>query len=137
LVIIFGHIIFGVPLRGNLLYLFFAMLLYIYSSVSIGVFVSVVADNQLLAFLMVVIISVLPSMLLSGFIFPIESMPLLIQLITNLTPAKFFLSIIRGLLLKGIGIQFIWMNFLYLFVYGSIFMLLSFVAYRKSFKLEL
>jgi ABC-2 type transport system permease protein len=137
LVIVFGHIIFGVPLRGNLLYLFFAMLLYIYSSVSIGVFVSVVADNQLLAFLMVVIISVLPSMLLSGFIFPIESMPLLIQLITNLTPAKFFLSIIRGLLLKGIGIQFIWMNFLYLFVYGSIFLLLSFAAYRKSFKLEL
>lgn len=136
LVIFFGNLIFGVPLKGNILLLLIAILIYIYSSLSIGVFASVIASNQLLAFLLVVIISVLPSMLLSGFIFPIESMPFVVQLLTNLTPAKFFLTIIRGLLLKGINFDFLWKDYLYLLCYGSIFIFISFVAYQKNLKIE-
>ncbi len=130
MVVILGNLIFGVPLKGNFFLLIIAIILYIYSAVSIGIFVSVVSDNQLVAFLLVAIISVLPSMLLSGFIFPIESMPFLIQLITNLTPAKFFLSIIRNLLLKGTGFFLLWDNYVYLLIYGSLFVLLSVILYR-------
>ncbi len=137
LVVILGNLIFGVPLKGNLVLLLLAIILYIYSAVSIGIFVSVVSDNQLVAFLLVVIISVLPSMLLSGFIFPIESMPFVIQLITNLTPAKFFLSIIRNLLLKGTGFLLLWENYLYLLIYGSFFVLLSVVLYKKRVLIRL
>lgn len=137
LVVVLGNLVFNVPIKGNILLLLLAVVMYIYSSLSIGVFVSIVANNQLLAFLMVVIISVLPSLILSGFIFPIESMPFVIQLITNLTPAKFFLAIIRGLLLKGIGFEYIWQNYLYLLFYGSAFFAIGFVAYRKSFRLDL
>jgi ABC-2 type transport system permease protein len=131
LVLWLGNLIFDVPIRGNILFLLFAIGLYIYSALSIGIFVSVIADTQLLAFLLVVVISVLPSMLLSGFIFPIESMPFVIQLITNVTPAKFFLSIIRGILLKGIGFDYLWQNYLYLFFYGTFFFSLAGVAYKK------
>lgn len=131
LVLLLGNLVFDVPIRGNILFLLFAIGLYIYSALSIGIFVSVVADTQLLAFLLVVVISVLPSMLLSGFIFPIESMPFVIQLITNVTPAKFFLSIIRGILLKGIGFDYLWQNYLYLFLYGTFFFTLAGIAYKK------
>jgi ABC-2 type transport system permease protein len=117
------------------LLLILAILLYIYAAVSIGIFSSVVSDSQLVAFLLVVVISVLPSMLLSGFIFPIESMPLVIQLITNLTPAKFFLTIIRNLLLKGTGFFSLWQNYLYLLIYGSVFLLMSVVLYKKNFRI--
>ncbi len=136
IVIFLGYVVFQVPIKGNLVYLFVAILFYIYSALSIGVFVSVIANNQLLAFLMVVIISVLPSMLLSGFIFPIESMPFVIQLITNLTPAKFFLYIVRGLLLKGTEMSILWKNYIFLLFYGSIFIFLSFVFYKRSLKLR-
>ncbi|MCX7908038.1 MAG: ABC transporter permease [Ignavibacteria bacterium] len=137
LVVVFGHIIFGVPVKGNLLLLTIALIFYIYSSSSIGIFVSIVANNQLVAFLMVVIISVLPSMLLSGFIFPIESMPFVIQLITNLTPAKFFLSIIRGLLLKDVGLSILLLDYIYLICYGTIFIVLSFVVYKRGLRISL
>jgi ABC-2 type transport system permease protein len=137
LVVILGHIVFNVPIRGNLFLLLLSVVLYIYSSLSIGVFVSVIATNQLLAFLLVVIISVLPSMILSGFIFPIESMPLIIQIITNFTPAKFFLSIIRSVLLKGVPFDTLLTNYIYLLAYGTVFFGFSFVAYRKSFRLDL
>jgi|YNPMSStandDraft_1061717.scaffolds.fasta_scaffold18926_3 ABC-2 type transport system permease protein len=135
LVVLLGNFIFEVPLKGNFLLLILAILLYIYAAVSIGIFSSVVSDSQLDAFLLVVVISVLPSMLLSGFIFPIESMPLVIQLITNLTPAKFFLTIIRNLLLKGTGFFSLWQNYLYLLIYGSVFLLMSVVLYKKNFRI--
>lgn len=130
-VLLLGNLIFDVPIRGNIFFLLFAIGLYIYSALSIGIFVSVIADTQLLAFLLVVVISVLPSMLLSGFIFPIESMPFVIQLITNVTPAKFFLSIIRGILLKGIGLDYLWQNYLYLLLYGTFFFVLAGITYKK------
>ncbi len=134
LVLFLGFILFEVPIRGNLLELVLAIILYIFSALSIGIFVSAVAETQLFAFLFVVVISVLPSMLLSGFIFPIESMPPFIQLLTNITPAKFFLSIIRGILLRGNGIKYFWDDLLYLFVYGSIFILLAFVVEKVKRK---
>ncbi len=126
-IIILGNLIFDVSIQGSIFFLLVAILLYIYSSVSIGIFVSTVATTQLLAFLMAVIFSVLPSLLFSGFIFPIESMPIAIQILTNITPAKFFLSIIRGILLRGVGFEYMWSQYIYLICYGTIFVIFSIV----------
>lgn len=128
LVLFLGSILFEVPIRGNFFEITFAIILYIYAALSMGIFVSSIAETQIFAFLFVVVLSVLPSMLLSGFIFPIESMPVLIQLLTNITPAKYFLEVIRGILLRGISFNYYWVNLLFLLIYGTIFVLMSIVV---------
>jgi ABC-2 type transport system permease protein len=131
-VLIGGHILFGITIRGNLLLLLFSTLLFLFAALNLGIIVSSIADSQQVAFQMATLISMLPSMLLSGFIFPIESMPWVIQILTNITPAKFYLIILRDIVLKGVGVESFWPQLVYLLIFSLILLILSTLINKKS-----
>ena len=131
-ILIAGYVLFGVPVKGNIILLFFSTLLFLFAALNLGIFVSSIANSQQVAFQMATLISMLPSTLLSGFIFPIESMPKLIQILTNITPAKFFLTILRDILLKGAGLNAYWDQLIYLFLFSLVTLLLLILITRKS-----
>jgi ABC-2 type transport system permease protein len=112
-----ARILFGVVVRGPYLDLFFATLLYLLCALGLGLLISTLADSQALAFQVSLLISLLPSVLLSGFIFQIRSMPIVLRAITHLIPARYYLVILRGIILKGSGIGPYWdqMGYLALF----------------------
>jgi ABC-2 type transport system permease protein len=132
IILIAGYILFGITIRGNVLLLFITTLLYIISCLSIGILVSTISDSQQVAFQIAALISMLPSMILSGFIFPIESMPVAIQLLTNITPAKFFMVILRDILIKGVGLESFWPQLIYLILFSAILIGIATVRYKKS-----
>ncbi|MFA5928300.1 MAG: ABC transporter permease [Candidatus Margulisiibacteriota bacterium] len=94
---------FKVPLYGSLLLIMLGMLIYVFCGLSLGLLISTIAPNLQIAFLAAIIITMLPTALLSGFLFPIESMPWLFQLISRIVPATYFVQILRGVMLKGLG----------------------------------
>jgi ABC-2 type transport system permease protein len=121
---------FDVPLRGNPLVLFFGAILFLMSSVAIGLFISTVSSTQQQAQISTFFFT-MPAVNLSGFAFPIESMPQWIQYLTYANPLRYFLVIIRGVFLKGIGLDILWPQMLALAVLGGMMMLLSSLRFRK------
>ena len=105
LIILASMVLFGLPMRGNWLALLFAMSLFLVGALATGLLISTVADSQQLAFQMALLISFLPTIMLSGFIFPIGSMPQVLQWITHLVPARYFLVALRGIVLKGTALH--------------------------------
>ena len=85
-----------------------------------GILVSAVARSQLLAYQMGMISSFLPAFLLSGFIYDIENMPPVIQVISHLTPARYFVTLLKGVFLKGVGFQVLWVEIAFLIAYATI-----------------
>jgi len=94
-------LLFGLPMRGNWLSLLIAMSLFLIGALATGILISTIADTQQLAFQMALLISFLPTIMLSGFIFPINSMPRALQIVTHVVPARYFLIALRGIVLKG------------------------------------
>ena len=133
LVILAARIGFGVPIQGNVLLLALLALFYLYASLSIGVFISTRAKSQLVALMSALVITILPSVLLSGFIFPIRSMPLVLRAVTYIVPARYFLVIIRGIVIKGIGLQYLLSQTAFLFVLGTALL----VSSTRKFKARL
>jgi ABC-2 type transport system permease protein len=131
-ILIVGYFLFDVVVKGNLLLLTITTIIFLFTSTSIGIFISTVSDSQQVAFTISTFVSLLPSVILSGFIFPIESMPVIIQIITNITPAKFFIKILRAIILRGVGLSAIWDQILYLFIFAFAFLLLSSIVYTKK-----
>jgi ABC-2 type transport system permease protein len=101
LIILASMALFGLPMRGDWLSLGVALSLFLIGALATGLLISTVADSQQVAFQMALLISLLPTLILSGFIFPISSMPTALQLFTNLVPARYFLVALRGIVLKG------------------------------------
>ncbi|RPI18335.1 MAG: ABC transporter permease [Ignavibacteriae bacterium] len=132
LIIIAGYFLFSVPINGSILLLFLTILLYLFSGLSIGILVSAISDSQQVAFQIGLLFSQLPSQLLSGFIFPIESMPPAVQVLTNITPAKFFLVAIRSILIKGTGIEAYWDQLVYLLIFIAVFLLLATIKMKRT-----
>jgi ABC-2 type transport system permease protein len=124
-ILIAGYILFNVEVKGSYLLLFLSTFLFILASTSLGIFISVISDTQQLAFTFATMASLLPSVILSGFIFPIESMPFAIQLLTNITPAKFFIVILRAIILRGVGLQAFWTQLIYLILFAILFLVLA------------
>src|SRR5947208_3162650 len=93
-------LLFGLPMRGNWISLLIALSLFLIGALATGLLISTIADSQQLAFQMALLISFLPTIMLSGFIFPINSMPRALQIITHLVPARYFLVALRGIVLK-------------------------------------
>lgn len=96
--------LFELPMRGNWLWLALLMSLFLVGALATGLFVSTVADTQQLAFQIALLVSLLPTLMLSGFIFPIASMPAFLQAVTYAVPAQYFLVALRGIVLKGSSI---------------------------------
>ncbi len=117
LVLLLGGLLFDVSIKGNYLLLLLGMVLFLVSGLGLGLFISTLARTQQAAFMLSVLTTLLPTFILSGFVFPIRNMPVVIQIITYFIPARYFLFILRGIMLKGVGLSAFWgqMGFLLLF----------------------
>ncbi len=118
--IIVGVFIFQVPFRGSVWFLFFSSCLFLFGALCWGIFLSATTRTQLLAYQLGMLSSFLPAYLLSGFIYSIQNMPRVIQLISAIVPARYFVRILNGVFLKGIGIQFLWVEVGMLFIYATV-----------------
>ena len=103
-VVLASMALFDLPVRGSWWLLLFAMALFLFGALAMGLFISTVAESQQVAFQVALLASFLPTMILSGFIFPIASMPAFLQVVTYIVPARYFLVVLRGVLLKGVGL---------------------------------
>lgn len=122
IVLLLGYFVFGVPIKGSLALLLFELLLFVLTTLSLGILISTVAKTQLVALMMSVMGLLLPTIILSGFIFPIENMPVILQWISNIIPAKWFIIIVKDIMLKGSGIDMVWKETLIIagFAFGFI-----------------
>lgn len=132
LILLASYILFGVEVKGSFAELFMTTLLFLFSSASLGIFISVISDSQQIAFTLGTFISLLPSVILSGFIFPIDNMPFAVQILTNITPSKFFIVILRNIMLKGVGIESYFMQIIYLLIFALIPLTLGTIISRKK-----
>ncbi|MDZ7719332.1 MAG: ABC transporter permease [Balneolaceae bacterium] len=124
-ILLLAIFVFGVPFEGSYILFFAESLLFILTALSLGVFISAVANNQQTAMMVSLAGLLLPTVLLSGFIFPISSMPYPLQLISHIIPAKWFLIIVRSIMLKGGGISILWFQTVILMAITLLFMGLS------------
>lgn len=125
IVLLSGYILFGITIKGSVLLLLLGTFMFLFAALGIGIFISSISDSQQVAFQAAIVSSLLPSLMLSGFVFPIESMPTIIQWITNITPAKYYLVILRAILLRGVGLSAFWDQLVYLLIFGTIFITLA------------
>jgi ABC-2 type transport system permease protein len=130
LVTFFGVFWFDVPIKGALLLLVLCTGVYLLSVLGIGLFISTISKTQQQA-LMATFFFFQPAILLSGFATPIETMPEIFQYITYLSPLRYFLIIVRGIFLKGVGISILWPQIAALFVLGMAILSLSALRFKK------
>jgi len=131
LITILGVVWFHIPLRGNLLLLLFSTCIYLFTTLGIGLFISTISSTQQEA-MMSVFLFYMPTMLLSGFAYPIINMPKLIQQLTFINPLRYFLVVIRSIFLKGVGLDILWPQLVPLFIMGLVVITLSSLRFRKS-----
>ena len=113
-VLLLGYVLFGVSVRGNYFLLLLTMTLFLVGGLGQGLFISTITRTQQVAFQLAILSTFLPTFILSGFVFPVRNMPPVVQAITTLIPARFFLSALRGIVLKGAGFHAIWKDLVYL-----------------------
>ncbi len=132
IVLIAGYVLFGIAIKGSLLLLLLGTLTFLFAAIGLGIFISTISDSQQVAFQAANVSSLLPSLILSGFIFPIESMPTVIQWVTNITPAKFYIVILRAILLRGAGLSAFWEQLIYLLIFGIVFIGLATIVDKRA-----
>ncbi len=130
-VLLVGNILFDVVVAGSYLLLFLVTLIFLVACLGLGILVSTAADTQQTAFMMATTITVLPTFILSGFVFPIRNMPEVIQAVTYLVPARFYLVALRAIILKGVGLAAFWKEILFLLAFGGLVLSVSIVRLRK------
>ncbi|MHB1653645.1 MAG: ABC transporter permease [Desulfitobacteriaceae bacterium] len=131
LILAMGIFWFGVPPKGSLLLLVLLSTIFLFTILAIGLLISTVSKTQLQAMQMTFIL-ILPSILLSGFIFPRETMPKLLQIFGALLPLTYFLEIVRGIFLKGIGLEYLWQDTLALCVFAVLLLVIAAKKFKKS-----
>ena len=131
LVLLVSYFWFGIPIKGSLFLLYFLSAVFIITTLGLGLFISTVSKTQQQAMMTSAFFFMLPFIYLSGFIFPIENMPKLIQFITHFIPLKYFIVIVRGIFLKGNGFNVLWDEFLILLLFGIGIFGLSVLRFNK------
>ncbi len=126
--------LFGMPMRGSWLVLLVAVSLFLVGALGIGLFISSIADTQQVAFQAAMLVSFLPTFMLSGFIFPISSMPRFLQIVTYAVPARYFLTALRAIVLKGTGIETFWRELAALTAFGAAVLTLAAVRLRRQWR---
>jgi ABC-2 type transport system permease protein len=126
-----GALVFNVPVRGSLWLLFLATTLFLMSSLGIGLLISTISQSQQQAMMSAFFI-IFPAMLLSGFAFPIENMPEPVQWLTLLNPLRYYMVVIRGIFLKGVGLAALWQQFAGLAIIGVVVLAFAVVRFRKT-----
>ncbi|MDW7966529.1 MAG: ABC transporter permease [Thermoanaerobaculum sp.] len=128
-----AHVSFEVPLRGSALWLLVVTLLFLLGGLGWGLLLSTVAETQQVAFQLALLSTLLPTLLLSGFIFPISSMPPAIQAVTTFIPARYFLVALRSIVLKGAGPELWWREAVSLAAFAAVVLALAVWRSRRSF----
>jgi ABC-2 type transport system permease protein len=123
---------FDIPFRGNAAFLLLAGSIYVLCTVGLGLLISTMAQRQVTALLLAMILTMMPSMLFSGFVFPIFTMPYMLQLYTLLFPARYFVEVSRGIVLKGSGLGELWPNIMLLAAYTAIVFVIAAARLRKK-----
>jgi len=129
--VVMAVFLFHVPLRGSVPLLFATAALFITGTLSQGILISTMARQQLLASQFAMITTFLPAFLLSGFIFAISNMPVPVQIITYLVPARYFVSVVKGIYLRGVGLETLWQDALFLLLFATVAMGLAIVKFKK------
>jgi len=132
LIILAAMVLFGLPMRGNWISLLFALSLFIAGALGTGLLISTVAETQQVAFQAALLTSFLPTLLLSGFIFPISSMPHFLQIVTTIVPARYFLIALRGIVLKGTPLALLWPQIAALTIYTLVMLTLASVRLARE-----
>lgn len=127
-----GVFVFQVPLRGSVVFLFANATLFLIGSLGLGVFISAAIKNQLLATQIAMLATYLPSLLLSGLLFDIHNMPAPLQAVTLIVPARYFITVLRGVFLKGVGFEVLWAQTLGMGLFAAIGLSLAVRAFRKE-----
>lgn len=130
--LVVGVLVFGVPMEGNLLLLFLASSIFLFGALCWGIMLSSVLRSQLLAYQVGLTTSFLPAFLMSGFIYSIDNMPKAVQLITFIVPARYFVTILKGIFLKGAGLGVLWFELLLLMVYALLVFVLAARKLRRK-----
>lgn len=125
---------FDIPIKGSVVLLFALSALFIMTTLGLGIFISTVAKSQQQAMVIAQFFVFFPFIFLSGFTFPIENMPWIIQQVTYLIPLRYFLEIIRGIILKGAGLDILWQQVLALVTFGVTILTISIIRFRKVMK---
>ncbi|MBV6477566.1 MAG: putative multidrug ABC transporter permease YbhS [Ignavibacteria bacterium] len=133
-ILLMGYFLFGVEVKGNYGELLLATVCYLLTTLSMGVLISTFADSQQVAFQIAMLVSQLPTVILSGFIFPIESMPQAIQLLSYITPAKYYIIVLRDILIKGVGIGVFYKEILSMLLFAFLLITLSIIKTKKAKK---
>lgn len=130
--VLVGEFIFEIPLRGSLPLLFGLSVIFLVGALSLGILISIVTKSQLVASQLALVVTMLPAFLLSGFIFPIETMPAPIQVITHIVTARYFVIILRGIYLKDVGLGVMAGQVGLLVVFAVVVLALSIRKFRKK-----
>jgi ABC-2 type transport system permease protein len=132
LAVLMGEYLFHVPLRGNVALLFTMATVFLAGSMSLGMMISIVTKSQMVASQAAIVVTFLPSFLLSGFIFAISNMPTVIQWGTYLIPARYFITLLKGIYLKGIGLEVLALEAVLLVLFGVIVVLLANFKFKRK-----
>lgn len=132
-ILILSVFVLGLPIEGSLLLLIASTIIYIFCALSLGILISTITEAQQAAMLISLLGLMLPVVMLSGYAFPIANMPAILQVLSNLVPAKWYIIIVKGVMIKGIGIEQIWKELLILLAMTGTFLLISI----KRFKIRL
>lgn len=130
--VLIGKFLFDVPLRGSLILLFLLSSLFLTGALAQGITISAIAKNQLLASQLASLLTFMPALLLSGFMYEIFNMPKFIQAVTYLIPARYFIVILRGIYLKGVGLDVLWPEAAALFIFTLLAAMLAIRKFKKK-----
>jgi ABC-2 type transport system permease protein len=131
LITAFGYIFFGVPIKGSYMLLLLCGFIFLIGTMAIGLFISTTATSSQAAMQMAATTTLLPAMLLSGFTFPIENMPPVLQGLSLFVPARYFIDILRAIYLKGVGLSCIWQDFVGMTALSAFFVVYSIYKFKK------
>jgi ABC-2 type transport system permease protein len=130
-ILFLGYLLFDVSIKGSIYLLSLVTLIFLVGSLGMGMLISTLVETQQLAFMIAVFVSMLPTFILSGFVFPIRNMPIIIQGITYLLPARYFLVVLRAIILKGAGLSAFWDQAIILAIYAVLMITISSLRMRK------
>ncbi|MBM2816698.1 MAG: multidrug transporter permease [Ignavibacteria bacterium] len=132
-ILILGIVIFKLPFNGSIIFFYLETFLFIITTLALGILISTFSSSQQVALMISLAGLMMPTLLLSGFIFPIENMPYPLQLLSCIIPARWYLIIVKGIMLKGVGIEYLWKETIYLALFAIFFIVISI----KKFKIRL
>jgi ABC-2 type transport system permease protein len=131
-IVVAAMVLFDMPMRGSWPVLLGVVSLFLVGALGFGLLISSIADTQQVAFQLALLTSFLPTLMLSGFIFPISSMPTFLQVVTHIVPARYFLVALRGIVLKGVGPSVFWSDLLALGIFAVAILGLASLRLRRQ-----